>query len=121
MSSSLSLGRLIDAAHAAVELLDTIHDEPAVQLASAELAIAAAAVSAEALALPAPMSNTQAERVEALAALVLVAFAEGRVQHLNRGLCPDEVEGPDTRDPDCPVCLAITSIAARNTTQQQGG
>lgn len=39
-------------------------------------------------------------------------FAEGRIQHLNRGQCPDIVSGHDSRDPDCPVCAAITTAAA---------
>ena len=57
------------------------------------------------------MSNTQAERVEALD--LLVAFAEGRLQHQNMGLCPDAIEGPDVRDPECAVCCAITAVADR--------
>lgn len=43
---------------------------------------------------------------------VLHEYAEGRIQHLNRGQCPDIVSGHDSRDPDCPVCAAITTAAA---------
>ena len=39
-------------------------------------------------------------------------FAEGRIHHLNRGQCPDIVAGHDSRDPDCPVCAALTTAAA---------
>lgn len=39
---------------------------------------------------------------------VLIAYAEGRIQHLNRGSCPDSIEGHDSRDPECPVCAALT-------------
>lgn len=32
--------------------------------------------------------------------------------HLYRGLCPDEVAGWDSIDPDCPACEVITAIRA---------
>lgn len=38
---------------------------------------------------------------------ILRQYAEGRLSHLGNGLCPDSVEGYDTRDPDCPVCIAL--------------
>lgn len=44
---------------------------------------------------------------------VLAAYAEGRIHHLNRGLCPDEVAGHSSRDPDCPVCAALTAPASK--------
>ncbi|MBG4420101.1 hypothetical protein I5F55_17430 [Pseudomonas aeruginosa] len=34
--------------------------------------------------------------------------ASGEVKHLNNGLCPDDIEGHEARDPDCPVCRALT-------------
>ncbi|HIE3934909.1 TPA: SGNH/GDSL hydrolase family protein [Pseudomonas aeruginosa] len=34
-------------------------------------------------------------------------FATGKVMHLNNGLCPDDIEGHEARDPDCPVCRAL--------------
>ncbi|HFS0754879.1 TPA: hypothetical protein ACHYZ8_005007 [Pseudomonas aeruginosa] len=34
-------------------------------------------------------------------------FATGKVKHMNNGLCPDDLEGHDARDPDCPVCRAL--------------
>lgn len=37
----------------------------------------------------------------------LIAYAEGRIKHVNEGECPDNIEGHDTRDPDCPVCRAL--------------
>lgn len=44
---------------------------------------------------------------------VLAAYAEGRISHVNRGLCPDEVAGHGSRDPDCPVCAALTAPASK--------
>ncbi|HGM4823463.1 TPA: hypothetical protein ACKP7E_002326 [Pseudomonas aeruginosa] len=41
-------------------------------------------------------------------------FATGNVKHLNNGLCPDDIEGHEARDPDCPVCRALLS-------EQEGG
>lgn len=43
---------------------------------------------------------------------VLADHAAGRINHANNGLCPDEVEGHDTRDPDCPVCCALLDSQA---------
>ncbi|WP_368647767.1 hypothetical protein ABRZ00_12975 [Castellaniella ginsengisoli] len=37
----------------------------------------------------------------------LIAYAEGRIKHVNEGECPDNIEGHDARDPDCPVCRAL--------------
>lgn len=34
-------------------------------------------------------------------------FATGNVKHMNNGLCPDDIEGHEVRDPDCPVCRAL--------------
>jgi hypothetical protein len=34
----------------------------------------------------------------------LEQIADGRIQHLYRGSCPDQLEGPDVRDPDCRAC-----------------
>ncbi|WP_273627757.1 hypothetical protein [Pseudomonas aeruginosa] len=33
--------------------------------------------------------------------------ASGEVKHLNNGLCPDDLEGRETRDPNCSVCRAL--------------
>ncbi len=43
--------------------------------------------------------------------VALREFAEGRIHHLNHGLCPDIVAGYESRDPDCPVCAALTVAA----------
>lgn len=40
---------------------------------------------------------------------VLRAYAENRISHLNRGICPDWICGFDRRDPDCPVCQALAA------------
>lgn len=42
----------------------------------------------------------------------LVAVANGQVKHVYNGLCPDAVEGHNTRDDECPACRAL--IAADN-------
>lgn len=34
----------------------------------------------------------------------LEQIADGRIQHVYRGSCPDQVEGPDIRDPECGAC-----------------
>jgi len=41
----------------------------------------------------------------------LIAHAEGRIDHAGNGLCPDELEGHDARDPDCAVCRALAGTA----------
>lgn len=38
----------------------------------------------------------------------LVSIATGQVQHVYMGMCPDQVEGPDVRDDDCPACQFLT-------------
>ncbi len=40
---------------------------------------------------------------------VLIAYAERRdgIVHINSGLCPDILEGHDSRDPECIVCQAL--------------
>lgn len=43
---------------------------------------------------------------------VLRSFAEGRIQHINKGLCPDHIAGHGSRDPECAICRAL---------DQQGG
>lgn len=40
---------------------------------------------------------------------VLIAYAENRISHLNRGICPDGISGFDQRDPECPVCQALSA------------
>ena len=43
---------------------------------------------------------------------VLRDYAEGRIHHLNRGSCPDPIEGHNSRDHQCEVCAALSSTAA---------
>ncbi len=38
-------------------------------------------------------------------------FAEGRIEHINAGSCPDCIEGFGQRDIQCPVCRALDAIA----------
>ena len=51
---------------------------------------------------------------------MLRAHAEGRVTHINNGLCPDIIEGHDTRDPECPVCQALLENHAAPPAPPQG-
>ena len=37
----------------------------------------------------------------------LLDVALGRVKHTYNGLCPDGIEGWDTRDPECPACRVL--------------
>lgn len=46
------------------------------------------------------------------AVTILMLHATGQVNHACNGLCPDVVEGPATRDPDCRVCNAINVVNA---------
>lgn len=46
-----------------------------------------------------------AEIAERAAALERVAT--GEVRHLHNGLCPDAIEGFESRDPNCPACQVI--------------
>lgn len=40
----------------------------------------------------------------------LAKIATGELLHDNNGLCPDIVEGHDSRDPDCPACQALIAF-----------
>ncbi len=40
--------------------------------------------------------------------------ASGEVKHLNNGLCPDDIDGHEARDPDCPVCRALLDTESNN-------
>ena len=42
----------------------------------------------------------------------LIKVATGQVRHLYNGACPDGVEGPDVRDPDCPACQVLLAAVA---------
>lgn len=63
--------------------------------------------------------RAEVERLKAestvAAVSVLVDHARGVLQHLYEGACPDSVEGPDARDPECPVCRAIDSASRLRT------
>lgn len=39
----------------------------------------------------------------------LSLIATGQVRHRYNGQCPDAVEGPHVRDPDCPACRILLS------------
>ena len=44
----------------------------------------------------------------------LIAVATGEIDHAGNGLCPDPIEGFDSRDPDCPACKILTDAAAEH-------
>ena len=46
----------------------------------------------------------------------LVDVGTGKIAHLNMGLCPDVVEGHDTRDDDCPACKILMRAAVAMAT-----
>lgn len=43
----------------------------------------------------------------------LFDVATGKIPHLYEGRCPDYVNGPESRDPDCPACQAIAAAEAQ--------
>lgn len=44
---------------------------------------------------------------------LLVDVATGKVGHAYQGLCPDTIEGFDSRDAECPVCRAIARLEGK--------
>ncbi|WP_258879677.1 hypothetical protein [Pseudomonas aeruginosa] len=52
-------------------------------------------------------SRLNGKTVSADALDTLRRFATGEVGHLNNGHCPDDLEGRETRDPNCSVCRAL--------------
>lgn len=42
----------------------------------------------------------------------LYDIAVGRLEHVNNGMCPDKLEGYETRDDECPACLALIQAEA---------
>ena len=42
----------------------------------------------------------------------LLDVSTGKLEHINAGLCPDSINGPDSRDPACPACRAIAEADA---------
>lgn len=53
------------------------------------------------------LARLNGKTVSASALDTLRRFATGEVGHLNNGHCPDDLEGRETRDPDCLVCKAL--------------
>lgn len=37
----------------------------------------------------------------------LLRVATGEIPHIYSGLCPDQMEGPNVRDRDCPACRVL--------------
>ncbi|HBP6659915.1 TPA: hypothetical protein L6B02_02925 [Pseudomonas aeruginosa] len=60
------------------------------------------------------LARLKGKTVSASALDTLRRFATGEVGHLNNGLCPDDLEGRETRDPDCPVCRALIETEKEN-------
>lgn len=42
----------------------------------------------------------------------LTKIATGELRHVYNGECPDPVEGPKVRDPDCPACQVLLAATA---------
>lgn len=42
----------------------------------------------------------------------LTKIATGELRHVYNGECPDEVEGSNVRDPDCPACQVLMAVSA---------
>lgn len=53
------------------------------------------------------LARLNGKTVRASALDTLRRFATGEVGHLNNGHCPDDLEGRETRDPNCSVCRAL--------------
>lgn len=45
----------------------------------------------------------------------LTKIATGELRHIYNGECPDQVEGPNVRDPDCPACQVLLAAIAIST------
>lgn len=48
-------------------------------------------------------------------------IATGKTQHVYAGICPDLMEGHDTRDDECPACKVLLRADTALSTYQQGG
>ncbi|MGU4134966.1 hypothetical protein [Pseudomonas aeruginosa] len=59
-------------------------------------------------------SRLNGKTVSASALDTLRRFATWEVRHQNNGLCPDELEGRETRDPNCSVCRALIETDKEN-------
>ncbi len=45
----------------------------------------------------------------------LLDVARRKIEHVNNGMCPDDLEGFDVRDDECPACRVL--IEAEQATQ----
>ena len=50
----------------------------------------------------------------------LLDLALGRVRHVYAGLCPDDVEGWESRDPECPACVLLDGALSGQPVAQEG-
>ncbi|EPO5639681.1 hypothetical protein ACUB7E_004200 [Pseudomonas aeruginosa] len=60
------------------------------------------------------LARLNGKTVSASALDTLRRFATWEVRHQNNGLCPDELEGRETRDPNCSVCRALIETDKEN-------
>jgi len=58
------------------------------------------------------MSDTK-DRAEPTVIDDLARIATGSLTHDYNGQCPDDVEGHDSRDPECPACQVLLRYDAR--------
>ena len=49
----------------------------------------------------------------------LIAVATGEIDHTGDGLCPDRIEGFDSRDPDCPACKILIEAATEHDAMER--
>lgn len=57
-------------------------------------------------------ASAATQPIDAKSVELLLAYAQGGYVHLNRGNCPDTVQGFAARDPDCVVCQAVDAVSA---------
>lgn len=43
----------------------------------------------------------------------LLSILTGEVRHIYAGRCPDDLEGWDSRDPECPACKIMIDVEER--------
>lgn len=51
----------------------------------------------------------------------LAGIAKGEVLHSYNGLCPDSINGPRSRDPDCPACRVLSAAEGPQNNPRPNG
>lgn len=63
----------------------------------------------------APPESVPAELIQDL-----VGIAVGRIVHIYNGSCPDQIEGENVRDDECPACQILMRVATEVAAPAQG-